>query len=46
MEKYLPPFREFATLLRDTFQACHIHQVRAMLQGEGVGVTISNLGKV
>jgi hypothetical protein len=29
LEKFLPSFREYTTLLRDTLQVCHIHQVRA-----------------
>ncbi len=28
LEKDLGPFKEFTTLLRDTFQACSVHQVK------------------
>jgi len=28
LEKELGPYKEFTSLLRDTFQACSVHQVR------------------
>ena len=31
LEKGLGPYKEFTTLLRDTFQACSMHQVRDSL---------------